>query len=715
MAIKKNFGGATIRKPGAYSQSKVSPDAGTATIATDTLLLIGEADAGEGGSEDGIQIFSAAAFNRLKAKYRSGPIVDCAKASLIPSKTPGIGGAGRIAVWKTNASVQASLALANSYGTVKALEYGIGGNQINFKATLAAEVAPTISGSAAVTNFGGLDGLTLIVRKNGGASETVTFSSPADMAAVLSQINAGLTDITATEDSAVLILTNDAIANHHRDGWGQSLEIVGGTALGDLFLTAGTIAVCETENQSSLVATQTRDAEVESDTVGGVIALQIGRDDSDSATAATVTIDSDDVTLTATGSSTVTLSKTEFPTIGKLVDAINIQAGWIASAPATLKVNSVETLDEVVAIGAFSEAGNKPARIKNDASEVAEFFSNSSLVEIASQLELGLPDNLATTNLTGGSRGASASSDFDAGLSAALAEDVNVILPCISQDASVDAAAGLTDASSTYDIETIHAALDTHLRLRGSIKNRKEAQGMCGYRKALKADVYEQAATVQSELVQLAMLDVYVIDAATNVLAWKQPHVFAALTAGMRLGSDVGEPLTHKYLNCSGIGHYVNTSTGKVEGDFDPQIDYDEAIDAGVLFAEPASGGFRIVVDNTTYGQDESFVFNRGSVMEAAQYAAKFIRTDAELAFVGRKTSVINAASIKSRIRTRLISLFEDEILTASDDAPQGFVEETFIVEVTGNTAEVQVEIKPVQGLDFVFITFTLGDTTQSA
>ena len=59
--------------------------------------------------------------------------------------------------------------------------------------------------------------------------------------------------------------------------------------------------------------------------------------------------------------------------------------------------------------------------------------------------------------------------------------------------------------------------------------------------------------------------------------------------------------------------------------------------------------------------------------------------------------------------------LFNAKITSPSDDAPQGFVEDSLIVTVTGNTAEVQVEVKPVQGLDFVFITFTLGETRQTA
>ena len=55
------------------------------------------------------------------------------------------------------------------------------------------------------------------------------------------------------------------------------------------------------------------------------------------------------------------------------------------------------------------------------------------------------------------------------------------------------------------------------------------------------------------------------------------------------------------------------------------------------------------------------------------------------------------------------MNLTQINIITSSSDAPFGFVEDTFTVSINGNTAEIQVEIKPVQGLDFIFINFTLG------
>jgi len=715
MAIRRNFKSATIHKPGAYSSSQTEPGAGSSVISSDTILIVGEASSGAGGSVDGIEFYSASAISRLISKYRSGPIVDAAKVCLAPSRTPGVGGAGRIGVYKTNTSLAASLNLKNSFGKLEALEYGTGGNRLTSKIELSSEVAPFVKGSAPITAFGSLDGLTLEIRKNGGAKETVTFAAPANIGDVIAQINAQTSGFTASEASPANTLKIEANVrtNGHRDGFGQSIEVVGGTALAFLFLTAGQFGVPASEQQASLTTSQPRDSLSEKSTVGGEIALKIGRDNSDSCTAATITIGASDIVLTATGSTSYTLSKADYPLLRDLKEAIAELAGWTIEMSAILNNEPTTSLDEVT-VGAFSEAGNKPARIKRDKYAIEQFFAASSLVKFSSTATKGLPDAMGTSNFSGGARGASASSSFDAGFSAALAEDVNVIVPLISQDASADILMGETDAASTYDIETVHVALDAHLRLRGSIKNRKEAQGICGYRKQSKAEVFEHSASIGSEVLQMCMEDVLVID-ASNELKWKQPHILAVMLASMRTGTEVGEPLTHKYVAVQGAGHFVNPSTGVAAGDYNPVIDFDEAINAGITSLEPAAGGFRVMVDNTTYGADENFVFNRGSVVEAAQYTAKTIRADAELAFVGKKTAIASAESIKSRIATKLDELFEARILTASDNAPRGFREDTFVVEVTGNTATVEVEVKPVQSLDFILITFTLGESRQSA
>ena len=212
------------------------------------------------------------------------------------------------------------------------------------------------------------------------------------------------------------------------------------------------------------------------------------------------------------------------------------------------------------------------------------------------------------------------------------------------------------------------------------------------------------------------MQDIRVVD-DTGTVNLKQPHVLAGVAAGIRLGTDVGEPLTHKFANVVQFGHIIDPNTNLSTGDFNPALDSKEAIENGVLFLQSAQGGSRIVVDNTTYGADDNFVLNRGSVIEASFFTFRTLRETAERLFVGRKVSNGLADSIKEAVRNKLRELNADDvqIITSSADAPEGYVEETFTVEVSGNTATVNVEFKPVQGLDFVLFNFTLGDIQQSA
>lgn len=416
------------------------------------------------------------------------------------------------------------------------------------------------------------------------------------------------------------------------------------------------------------------------------------------------------------GSVALAINLNQF-TMKTLVDYINSQTGYAANLlTVSLAQTSAIQLDPVTATNI------KPALVAQYRlqREILEILNASARVEadIQAASVVGLPDN-ATTFLTGGAKGASANSNFATGFASSLSEDYNVLLAAVSRDASEDIAdekQGFTDAASTYTIAAVLASQTTHLLLRGDTQNRKEAMGFAGVRKSTKAAAFAAAAQVGSELMQVTIQDCLVIDSAGNE-RFMHPHIMAALAAGMRCGQAVGEPLTFKYPNVLQVGHYINPTTGLDAGDFNPGLDYNAAIEAGVLFTEKQSGGNRWVVDNTTYGIDDSFIYNRGSVMAAAQFVCKTLRETAELAFVGKKVSNGAAASIKNVIRNKLRELNAPDvnIITASEDAPEGFREDTFVVSIQGNTAYVQVEFKPVQGLDFVLFDFTLGDIRQSA
>lgn len=618
MGIKKSFAGQSIRKPAAYSRSKVDNSSGAPLGTNDTLLLIGEADSGKAGSVEGIVEFTAEQIDRLVEKFTSGPVVDCALASTRPSKNQDIGGAGRILVYITNAIVQASLDVNEATDTnrlyvIKDIKGGVSGNDLSV--SIADGTVPA-------------------------RQKLITVNRLNDTAEVLGE-NPG---------TAVI-----------------SIQYTGNASTASAVISGATKAA-------------------------KTLAITLAGDQSDGSTDQSIILAN--------------------YTIKQLVDLINAQTGYSAtlsdSSKAAIRSNELDSISATNILVATS--------LYRLQEEILELLNTSERIEaeLDSTPRVGLPINVSNAFLSGGAKGASTNSSFSTGMSKSLAKDYSVLLPCISRDASEDIADGLTDAASSYTIAAVQAALASHLRLRGSVKNRKEAQGFSGFRKSTKADCYTASANIGSELVQMCIQDCLVSDVNAE-LTWKHPHVYAALLAGIRLGTEVGEPLTHKFLNVNGVGHVVDPDTGLETGDFNETLDVDDAIDNGITFSEKISAGHRIVVDNTTYGVDQSFVFNRGSVVEASQFVAKSLRETAELVFVGKKVSNGAASSIKSVLRSKLQELNVANIITASDDAPQGFVEETFVVTVTGNTAEVQVEVKPVQGLDFIFITFTLGDIRQSA
>lgn len=612
MGIKKNFKGASIRKPGVYSFTEVKDDGAGAVTSDGAVLIVGEAEKGAPGDQEGIKTYEASQFGALIAEFGSGPLVDVARAARTPSKTPGVQGAQQFQVWKTNSSLRSSLDLedgsANPILALKSANWGDSENLIN---------ATVVLGSSANKRQ------ITIVR----GDESEVLSENAEQAQINIQYTGAGSACTLTISGASLALKT------------LTTSVTGGPGGEDLSISL---------NKKS---------------IKDVFEL-----------------------ISANPAYTVSLS--------------NSQSGSVT--------NSTD-LDVVTAINVFA-AGTELYKNLKELEDIVN--SESALATaLAFQNVAGTIQVSAKAFFTGAVKGASVTGDFSAGFSAGLAKFWNVVVPAISRDAAADITDGLTDSGSTYDVDSVFAAMSSALILRGTIKNKKEAQGIGGHRDSTIANSYAVSNATASELVQICVEDVLVAN-SNSELEWQQPHVQAGMMAGIRVGTEPGEPLTNKILNCNGIGHVVNSETGISAGDFDPDTDFDVAIDNGILFAEQIAGGISVVVDNTTYGKDQNFVFNRGSVVEAAQTAAKRLRGRASVS-VGKKTGSGLRSSTETALTDELGDLFADEILSPSDDAPQGW--KNLLVEVDGNTTSVKVHIKPVQGNDFVLIEIELGNSKTTA
>jgi hypothetical protein len=151
------------------------------------------------------------------------------------------------------------------------------------------------------------------------------------------------------------------------------------------------------------------------------------------------------------------------------------------------------------------------------------------------------------------------------------------------------------------------------------------------------------------------------------------------------------------------------------DGSWNPKKDYAEMIDAGVTILEPVdSGGFRVVLGNTTYGIDPNFVWNRESVVQAAGYVAYDLRFNLEVTYTGTKARTGAAEAIANFIKARMSAYLDADIIVG-DDLNDGLGYKNLSVKVEGNTAIISVSITPVQGIDFILPTIYLADIRQSA
>jgi hypothetical protein len=726
MAINVVFNGATIFKPGSYSKTDIDLGGGFPIGPAGLIAVIGEADAGKPGSLE-VDIknnrFVGDQINNIRAKYRSGPIVDAAPFLFAPGADANIpSGANTVWFYKTNASTQAELALANAYGDITSLEWGVGGNRITAKVVAVDEAAAVQTGSA-FDESGLVGGEEFSVSVNGETANVFTGIVVADNAALAAALadganwSAGLpTEFTVTVggvDTASTIeieLNADATAN--QNGYARNMEIAGAD-VASYGLTAGLVRA-SVEPSVTLSVSQKRDDITEEEILGGNVILKLGRDGTGAATEAWVEITDDAINLydAAVGPTpTHSFLKDSYPILSSLVAEINLKTGWTASvANPVFNQLPLSALDQVT-VAAFSEAGLKPALVKNDAYSVARFFVNSGLVSMAEQVGAGLPDALTETSLAGGAKGATSTADIVAALDKFTKFHVNFIVPLYSRDASDDILDGLTDAGSTYTIDGIHQAVKTHVSLMKSTKKRSERQAYLSY-KADYVACKEKAGDLGDGRFQLLIQDIRQLDSLGNI-RWFQPWALAAIYAGARAGSPIGNPLTFKFLNVSGIRHTaqpMSTADEDIVIDFDPDLQTDDAIRSGITFLEePQTGGFRVVVDNTTYGRDQNFVFNRGNAIYAAATVAFNFRNQMEALFVGRKNTVAVADIVGAA--TSALTLFNAQgITTSTPGAPNGFKD--LVVRLEGNTIFIAVTIVIVEGIDFVLSEFSITRAT---
>lgn len=721
MAINVSFNGSTIYKPGAYSRTTIDLGGGFPLGPAGIVAIFGESTKGKPGSEEIIanNVFNANQIAQVRQKYGSGPIVDAMNFLFAPASDGAIpSGAQAVYIYKTNDSTRASIALANSFGTVRSLEHGVGGNTVTISASAVSEVAPSLQSSAAFDETDLVAG-SFDVFANGVKTAVAVAGGYADKAALVADaatwsVSGVSFVVTGVDGACSLQVLIAADAQAARKGWGKSIQLIDGpqSPLAVMNMSED-IQVSSVESAMTVTIKQTRDLLQEQDTIGGNVVLQVGY--SGAQAIASLEITSTQVILTA-GATVVSLDKSSYPTLTQLVNAINLSPGWSASLTSSLYGSVSPSMLDQVDVGAKSpdSASSKPARIKKDSGEAAQLFSESAIVDISGQSSAGLMDAVAEVALTGGTLGSTTSADIVDALAALEGVRVNAVVPLFSRDAIVgsdtatgDVADNLTDVGSSYTILGIHQAVKTHCSLMSTTKNRSERQGYISYKNDF-ISCRERASLLADARMQLAIQDIRNID-SQGTIKWFQPWAQACMLAGARSGSPVGTPLTFKFFNAVGIRQTDQSMSAAEEDiviDFNPNTDADIAIQSGISFFEaPQLGGIRCVLDNTTYQKDGNWVYNRGNVLYAADILAFDFRNQMESLYVGKKNTA-KASEIKSNASSILDTYLAQGITVSSNGASNGYKD--LIVSLNGNTINISVTVVLVEGIDFVLSDITI-------
>lgn len=504
-------------------------------------------------------------------------------------------------------------------------------------------------------------------------------------------------------------------------GVGKSLEVnelTGGTDLlsrccYNLSTTAVTwvstaaspkLLTSATEYRTKLSAGRQTDNVSEDLICGGEIALKIGY----LGTTATLTISDTALTTTIAGGSggNLDLDLADYPTLSDLATYIDSQTGYSCEIGAlSLGQVSPVNLDD----GTFnicSTHGGETGRIKIDGYEFyTTVNTESALLTFTVGSGAGLPAPVSTTFLSGGLRGATTDDIVSAAIDALEKLDCNFVVTLFCRDAADDKADALTDSNSDYTIESINAALRTHVLKMNKMKARRNRLGLGAFQGTFSA-AKDAARGLATPLCTMSFLDKKVVG-SDGTLVQLPPWAESCMIAG---GQAAGfyRSMTHKFLNCSG--------SLSAAGDFDDGDDsqIEDALDAGLLVTKRhPNGGYFLVSDQTTYSRDDNGVYNSLQAMYAMNLIALTSIQRMEDTFVGQSTADVTAQGALTYFEGLMADFRRLKLITPSDDAPAGYKNAT--VTINGNQMLVEAEVKVSVGIDFGDIRYLVSLPSSSA
>lgn len=441
--------------------------------------------------------------------------------------------------------------------------------------------------------------------------------------------------------------------------------------------------------------------------VGGVGKLTIQYTGAGSAATITTTATTLTTTVTGATSDNLSLNFADYPNLAILIQAIAATGKYTAASLVTnansFASNQLDAVSTVDIKTALTVLFAKNADIVN--------YINANSSQISATFTLGsvaFAGPLVATQLTGGTRGTSANADWVSGFTALQTVRVNQTVPLASADAA--------SAQGTFTIASIVAATAAYAKQASSTAGQNEVQGWLGLNQTKTNFIATLNGLNSEHIVSFAEKTQRTASAAGQTYVGGQvlqytagQNVFfpewstACLAAGMRAGAPLGEPLTWKFPNCSGVSS--DSSWSEQNNDDVKLIE----LNGGTVLNTVRGKGFRFDKVITTYTKAGNDAYAEETIVQEWKLIAFNLRQALQDAFVGRGGTVQRVFLVPTVVANVMQPLKDAGVVTDSVVNGQRLNAWRKVnFSLTGDQMFVNVTVTPTPGINFVLTTIVL-------
>lgn len=370
---------------------------------------------------------------------------------------------------------------------------------------------------------------------------------------------------------------------------------------------------------------------------------------------------------------------------GEMINVANTET--LANAEAALNNTGVFTatsFNDARLVGDFDTvtASNIKAVTVNLTTGLADFVEaindNSALCTAEKHSGgSGLPAVGGPFSFAGAVSGVTQTSHYSAALTALKAEDCNIIVPLSTSDA-------------------VHLLVRDHCKAAAdTFFNERNAYVGLDSGKTL-SQLYTATQNINSQYVSATAQSIDLFD-EDGVRRTYSPVALACIAAGMQASSEIGTPLTYKYLNALSVTSSV----------FDPAADGEALLQRGLFICRRYEGlGTRWVRSITTYQKKSNRIYTEMSANESTSACLRDLREALEPQLIGQPTSIVSADVVRALVDSRLTIQQNNAIIASFSD---------ITVSISGDIVTVSFQLAPSEPTNFVLLTAHIQTVSTAA